>query len=114
MIQSSEIVPKNYFEQFDKTIQKVKNQLEKYLSDPNEKNIHDVRISIRRFLVASTILPKKVRQKPKIKNFIEFHKKFFKTNSKIRDFDIISGRLSPYSEREEIMKLIKNEKEEKA
>ncbi len=113
MIQGHEMVPKNYLEQFDKTVQKMNNQLEKYLSDPNEKNIHEVRISIRRFLMASRILPKKVRQKPKVKNFIEFHKKFFKTNSKIRDFDIISSKLSPYPEVQEILKLIENEKEEK-
>lgn len=84
---------KNYFEILNATIQKVSDRLEKYLQEPNEENVHSVRTAIRRLESAWVILPRKVRQKRKVKKFVLAHKKFFKTNSQIRDFDIIQQRL---------------------
>jgi CHAD domain-containing protein len=82
-----------YFEQLGKNLTKTTERLSAYLQDPNEKNIHDVRISIRRLDAAFKILPKKTRQKTKLKKFAAKLKKFFEANNKIRDFDIISQKL---------------------
>lgn len=98
---------KNYFEILSATIQKVSDRLEKYLQEPNEENVHNVRTAIRRLESAWIILPRKVRQKRKVKKFVLAHKKFFKTNSQIRDFDIIQQRLDSLSiATDEIKKLI--------
>lgn len=102
---------KNYFKTLNDIVQKVENRLEKYLQEPNEENVHDVRTSIRRLEAAWGILPKKVRQKRKVERFVRFHRKFFKINSVIRDFDIIQQRLSSHAEvPEEIRKIINKKK----
>ena len=82
-----------YFEQFNKNMTKTSERLSAYLQDPNEKNVHDVRTSIRRLDAVFKILPKKTRRKTKMKKFASELKKFFKTNNQIRDFDIISQKL---------------------
>jgi CHAD domain-containing protein len=84
---------KNYFETLNGIAQKSSIRLDKYLKNPTEENVHDVRIAIRKMESAWIVLPKKIRQKGKIKRFIQTYKKFFKTNSEIRDFDIIQQRL---------------------
>lgn len=110
-----EFVPKDYFEKFDKIIAKSNERLAKYLTDPNEENIHDVRTSIRRLDAAYKVLPKKIKQKEKILRFIKLRKEFFKINSEIRDWDIIRQNLSPYSteEMQKIIEKIKAKKQEK-
>lgn len=85
--------PKNYFEKFDKILDKSNERLEKYLRDPSEENVHDVRTSIRRLNAAWSILPKKTRQQKNITNFITLRKEFFRINSQIRDFDIIKQKI---------------------
>ncbi len=83
----------NYFETINDIAQKANDRLEKYLKEPNEENVHNARTTIRRLESAWRVLPKKIRQKRKIEEFVKSHKKFFKTNSKVRDLDIIQQRL---------------------
>jgi CHAD domain-containing protein len=102
--------PKTYFVALNDSVQKVNNRLEKYLEESSEENVHSVRIAIRKIESAWSILPKKIRQKRKIRKFIQLHKKFFKANSEIRDCDIIQKRLDLLSTTEEIKKLIDEKK----
>lgn len=88
-----EFKTERYFEQFNKNLTKTSERLSAYLQDTNEKNVHDVRTSIRRLDAAFKILPKKTRQKTKMSKFASGLRKFFKTNNQIRDFDIISQKL---------------------
>jgi CHAD domain-containing protein len=102
--------PKTYFVTLNGVVQKVNSRLEKYLEEPTEENVHDVRIAIRKLESAWTVLPKKIRQKRKVRKFVQLHKKFFRANSKIRDFDIIQQKLDLSSTTEEIKKLIYEKK----
>lgn len=108
-------VPKDYFEKFDKIIAKSNERLGKYLTDPNEENVHDVRTSIRRLDAAYKILPKKIKQKEKTVRFIKLRKEFFKINSEIRDWDIIKQNLASYSSEviQKIIEKINAKKQEK-
>ena len=71
-------------------------RLNNYISDPSEKNVHDIRTSIRRVDTASTLIPKSSRKK-KANLFIQKYKEFFKINSTIRDYDIILKKLMNYN-----------------
>lgn len=107
-----EFKTEHYFEQFNKNLTRTSERLSAYLQDPNEKNVHDVRTSIRRLDAAFKILPKKTRQKTKMKKFTSELRKFFRTNNQIRDFDIISQKLiSQQSEdHKQILQLIDKKK----
>lgn len=96
----------NYSETLNGIAHKVNERLEKYLKEPNEENVHNVRTAIRRLESAWKVLPKKIRQKRKVAKFVNSHKKFFKTNSEIRDLDIIQQRISSFPTTEEIKKFI--------
>jgi len=77
---------------FLQDIKRVNKTLEAYNNDPGrEKNIHDIRVAIRRLYAIFSLLPKKARKPYRGK--IEKYVKLLKANSKARDCDIIAGRL---------------------
>lgn len=87
---------KAYLNKSERNIQRVNNRLDEYLKDPNEEHIHDIRTAIRRLGASYQSLPKAIRNKKKMKEFVAKSKDLFSINSKIRDCDIIFGMLSKY------------------
>jgi CHAD domain-containing protein len=77
-------------------LRKVHNRVNKYLKDPNAKQIHDVRTAIRRLDATFLILPKKYRNGSPLSEYVLKCKEFFKVNSEIRDYDIIYAKLQKY------------------
>lgn len=84
---------KLYIKNFQKIVKKTICKLDDYLDDPNEENIHDIRIAIRRLEAAYRLLPKKILKQPRFQSFIEQSCILFKINTAIRDFDIITSKL---------------------
>lgn len=83
---------KSAFERkFRQNLKRVDKRLEAYLADPNEDNIHDVRVSIRRLDSMFSLLSKKVRKRH---SGIKKYREFLRANSNARDCDIIAGRLA--------------------
>ncbi len=85
---------KTAFEQnFRHNLKLVGKRLNVYIKDPdNEKNIRGVRTALRRLDATFSLLPKKMRKKNRLK--MEKYREFFKANSKMRDYDMISSRLT--------------------
>lgn len=84
-----------YLDKSERNIQRVNNKLDDYIKNPDAENIHDIRRAIRRLEASYRSLPsKKVRNKQVIREYAEYSKKLFSINSQIRDFDIISEKLS--------------------
>lgn len=84
-----------YLDKSERNIQRVSNKLDDYIKEPNEENIHDIRKAIRRLEASYRSLPsKKVRKRGAIREYAEYSKRLFSINSQIRDFDIISSKLS--------------------
>jgi CHAD domain-containing protein len=77
-------------------LRRVHNRVNKYIKDPNEKNIHDVRTAIRRLDATFLILPKNIRKGSQLSEYVLKCKEFFKVNSEIRDYDIIYSKLQKY------------------
>ena len=84
---------KLFIEKFEKIMEKFTKRLNDYIVEPSEENIHDIRIAIRRIESAYRILPKKIRKKQEIQDYLSETKMLFKINTEIRDFDIICGKL---------------------
>jgi CHAD domain-containing protein len=86
-----------YLDKSERNIQRVSNKLDDYIKKPTEENIHDIRKAIRRLEATYRSLPsKKLRTKRVIREYTEYSKKLFSINSQIRDFDIISAKLSSF------------------
>lgn len=82
---------------FEAKLQKLLEQLEKrlknYVDNPkDERNVHDVRTSLRRLDSMFQLFTKKIRKLNR-KRIAEY-RAFFKATSSMRDYDIIIGRLS--------------------
>jgi CHAD domain-containing protein len=77
-------------------LRKLHNRVNKYLKDPNAKQIHDVRTAIRRLDATFLILPKNYRKGSPLSEYVLKSKEFFKINSEIRDYDIINAKLQKY------------------
>jgi CHAD domain-containing protein len=70
-----------------------------YVKNSNEKNIHDIRTSLRRFNAAFLVLPKRYRKKGcLLSDYNQLGNKFFQVNSEIRDMDIIHEKLNGYAQ----------------
>ncbi|MCE9653537.1 MAG: CHAD domain-containing protein [Nitrosarchaeum sp.] len=65
------------------------------VNDPSVDNIHDLRTSIRRMTTIYKILSKYLKKK-KIKKFVKQYQLLFKSSSIIRDYDILSEKISFY------------------
>ena len=91
------ISSKPFITKLQENLQRVDKRVNDYIADSNEGNIHHIRTSIRRADASFRSLPKKVRKKNKVSNYIKLCKQLFKTNSKIRDYDIIYEKLRNYS-----------------
>lgn len=85
---------KTFLDRAERNIRRVDNRLDDYVKNPNEENIHNIRTAIRRLQATYISLPKKLRKKKKIREFVIKSKELFRINSKIRDYDIISEKLS--------------------
>lgn len=78
---------------FEKGAQRAKNRLETYLDEPeNDENVHDIRTSLRRLEASFLVMPKKLRKRSRRQ--MDVHKQFFRANSRVRDYDIIRGRIA--------------------
>lgn len=82
--------PKEFVNICERNISRVSNKLDDYLTRQDEKNIHDIRTSVRRLDACYQTLPKKLRGRKQMKKFVKKSKDLFKINSQIRDFDIIT------------------------
>lgn len=77
-----------------RNIKRVYSKLERYLENPTEESIHDMRTSLRRLESTYQSSPKKIRNNKKMRAFSDTGKHLFKINSKIRDIDIILQKLT--------------------
>jgi len=82
--------PKEFVNICERNISRVSNKLDDYLTRQDEKNIHDIRTSVRRLDACYQTLPKKLRGRKQMEKFVKKSKDLFKINSQIRDFDIIT------------------------
>lgn len=89
---------KQLITQINNNFENVKNILKQYLQNPNDKNIHDLRKSIRRLEAAYYALPKKYRKNRPIKNYIDLSKDLFKSNTQVRDYDIFLEKLDGHTD----------------
>jgi CHAD domain-containing protein len=99
MNQNNENFSDQIIDRINENFSRVNINLNLYLKDPDEKNIHDIRKSIRRAESAYMTLPKKYRKKKEIRDFIYQTKIFFKINSKIRDYDIFLKKIENYQKK---------------
>jgi CHAD domain-containing protein len=97
------------------SIERLNRRTNAYIKNSNEKNIHDVRTSVRRFNSTFLSLPKKYRTGPMLlSEYNQIANKFFKINSKIRDYDIIFDILNNYphnSQRDLVIDSIKKDRQ---
>ena len=84
------VTSKEFVNICERNISRVSNKLDDYLARQDEKNIHDIRTSVRRLDACHQTLPKKLRGRKQMKKFVKKSKDLFKINSQIRDFDIIT------------------------
>jgi len=73
-----------------KNITRVNNKLDDYLANPDVKRIHDLRTAIRRLEVCCNTLPRAIREKGRVNNYVNKSKEVFRINSQIRDIDVIT------------------------
>ena len=91
-----------------------KKQLDDFLKEPGEKQIHDLRTSIRRLQALYIIFPNSCKRK-KTDYFVSSYNLLFKKNSSIRDLDVIFEKLLQYNlpKDSEIMQNIVKQKNKK-
>jgi CHAD domain-containing protein len=110
MKETLDLDKKLFLKKFKKIQDNFCQKLQDYVKNPNDENIHDIRVAIRRLESAHRILPKSIREKEKNANYIKHTKTLFKLNAKIRDYDIICAKIeSKYKDQtNELVSTLKN------
>jgi CHAD domain-containing protein len=93
MMGSLDLDKKIFLKKFARIQERFYKKLQDYIKNPNDENIHDIRVTIRRLEAVHKILPKNIREKEKNTHYIKQAKTLFKLNAKIRDFDIICTKM---------------------
>jgi len=79
-------------QKFRHNLKLVDRRLDAYIKNPDDqKNVKSVRTALRRLDAVFSLLPKKLRRQNCKK--IEKYKEFFKANSNVRDYDMISSKM---------------------
>jgi CHAD domain-containing protein len=93
MIEHLEMDKKIFLKKIEKITDNFSRILQEYIKNPNEANVHDIRVTIRRLETSYHILPKSVRKSEMIREHMKQIKLFFKLNTEIRDYDIICSKM---------------------
>lgn len=70
-----------------------RSELARYLKDPDEEAIHDVRTSYRRLQAAYRVLPQGLKT-PQSGSYLKLCRQFFSCNSLIRDCDVMQDKFT--------------------
>src|ERR687896_433959 len=81
---------KKFVSSSQRNITRVSNRLDDYLTSPDVRRIHDLRTAIRRFEVCCDTFPRIIREKGRIKKYLNKSKEVFRINSQIRDIDVVT------------------------
>lgn len=93
---SSLLTSGSFVKHFAKVTKKTEQNVERFLIESNEKNIHDLRVSIRRLNSSFRLFPTNIRKDLEIAEYRSQYKKLFSINSAARDDDIITSKLEKY------------------
>jgi CHAD domain-containing protein len=109
-----ELDKKVFLKKFEKVSANFYQKLCDYISNPNDENIHDIRVSIRRLESAYQIFPKNARKQERVREYVKQAKRLFKLNAKIRDLDIICANMeSRYPDKiQDLVLILKNSRSE--
>ena len=115
MKETLDLNKKSFLKKFEKIQDQFYQKLQDYIKNPNDENIHDIRVTIRRLETAHKILPKNASKKEKNTNYVKQAKTLFKLNAKIRDYDIICAKMeSKYRDKTyDLVSTLKNSRIEK-
>ncbi|MGA2874235.1 MAG: CHAD domain-containing protein [Nitrososphaerales archaeon] len=105
---------KNLAKSLSESTDKLDSRLKSFLTRPDLKNVHDVRTSIRRIEASFNLLPKNIRKKKIVSNYLTRTKSLFKSTSPIRDIDIAEGKLRKFETTAGIPDLLKRNEERRA
>ena len=84
----------------------VNSRLRAFIKNQNPKNVHDMRTSIRRMEAIFTLLPRNIRKKQIITDYLSNSRSLFKNMSTIRDIDIVDGKIGKFEAIAEITNLL--------
>ncbi len=104
--------PARFAEEHQRMNERVARALRAYLGNPDEENTRLLRASVRRLTTMLRIIPKPSRKK-QMRQSLESGKKVLRVTSKVRDVDIIEGKLSKLSRDHTVELLLNNLKEER-
>ncbi len=102
------ITRESYKEGLRKDDKALAKRVSSYLKNPNEENVHDLRIVTRRVLAATQVLPKKIREGKRIAEYAANLEKLMKLNARTRDIDIVAEKVVKRSLSKEQAGLLKS------
>jgi CHAD domain-containing protein len=93
---------------------KLDSRVKALIAKPNSKNVHDMRTSIRRIEATFKLLPKDIRKRHTLSDYLTGAKSLFRATSPIRDIDIVKVNLRKFETITEISDLLKRNEEKRA
>lgn len=83
-----------FLESYDEVGESLSKRLDRFVNDPDEEAVHSLRTAIRRVEARADILPKSIRKGSEMKELLKSHRKLMKRTAKVRDIDVIRGKVA--------------------
>ncbi len=106
------VSPALFAEEHRRTNERVARALRDYLGNPDEKNTRLLRASVRRLTTMLRVIPKRSRKK-QMKQALDSGRKLLRVTSKVRDVDVIEGKLAMIPRDHTVELLLNNLSEER-
>jgi len=97
----SSIKKGDFIESYEKTEEKLKSSIGRFLKVQDDERVHDLRTAMRRAQMHVKLLPRSARRDDSTRRFSKDRKRAFKLTAGMRDLDIIRARLLTLPESEE-------------
>ena len=112
-MRESSAVLVHFLEEYQRLNEKVNNTLRDYLGDPGVVQTRNLRAAVRRLDSAIRVLPKKTRNEKGVRRCHERCRELLKVTSRIRDLDILEGRIAKHPKDATVTLLLNNLQEER-
>ncbi len=100
---------KSFARKLEALAKRLDSELALLISRPNERNIHDIRTTIRRTQALYDLLPKKLRRENRVSGFLATTRGLFKSTSKIRDIDIVEMKVREFAATPELEEFLQSQ-----
>jgi CHAD domain-containing protein len=95
-IRGGDVEKGGFLRDYEEAGESLSRKLDRLSKDPDEAAVHSARTAIRRAEARADVLPKSIRKSREMRELLKSLRKVMKRSAKVRDIDVIRGKVSAW------------------